>query len=82
MIYCKSNVKVYLQEDKYNVERDLCGVFIVVNIPYQGQRESLFNLKIRNRLCSIKMRASGGGEEVKHSITYNMKNYCIQFKHC
>ncbi len=70
MICCKGNViKCYLQEDIYNGQRDICGVFIVQNIPYQGQRESLFIvyiLKIRNRLCSKQwVPVRGGGGEAK-----------------
>jgi hypothetical protein len=43
-------------------------VFIELNTPYQRQRESLSNEsnhKIRNRLCSITIGASGG----RHRVT-------------
>ena len=79
MICCKGNVrKCSLQEDIYNDQRDICSVFIVQNIHYQGQRESLFIVyihKIRNLFCSITMGARGGRLEGKvvQCIGYNMK---------
>jgi hypothetical protein len=96
MVDSKGKLESNLQEDKYNIQRDPWSRLIVLNIPYQGQRESLSkvsNHKIRNQLSSITMGASGGGKRVhcgrgekklrtaQHCITYKMKNHCIQFKH-
>jgi hypothetical protein len=73
MVDSKGKLESNLQEDKYNIQRDPCSrLFVperqfVLNIPYQGQRESLSkvsNHKIRNRLCLITMGASGGGQRV------------------
>jgi hypothetical protein len=75
-------LKYNLQVHKYNVERDLCGVFIVVNIPYRGQIESLFHLKIRNRLCSVTMSQwrggrGGGRSQSLHNIQHEKLLYTI-----